>query len=124
MKNSPGSQAPETEALLGENTATQAAGTSYQDDPELQQQHLNLDMGLASQSAPEDSTLQPNSPKDHNLMQISKHEGRKGDTLGLGMVAAGATVRPQRSDCLAAVAMIDSAFIASRCVDMVRDPGE
>jgi hypothetical protein len=82
----PGSQTPETEGLLSENVA--------HEEPVFEQQEIYTSMGLSSQDAAEDGALELTSPKDPNHMQISKTEGRQGDTVGLGLVVGGAAVGP------------------------------
>lgn len=86
MVDVPGSQAPETQALLSENTAH---ADSYRDDPEVEGQQSNLNVELANQAAQEDSTASPKGPNP----VISQGEGRMGDSVGLTLVAGGAAVR-------------------------------
>lgn len=88
------SQALETNALLTENTPQ--AGVSYRDNPEIEQQDLNPSMTLSNQPAAGDS-VELILPQDPGEMQISKPEGRGGDTLGVGLVIGGSLVRPMHT---------------------------
>lgn len=85
-----GYQVPETETRFSENVAH--AGSSYrlEDEQEFEHEDIYLRTGLVSQTTTDNTTKH---------MQLFKAEGRKGDTVGLALVAGGATV----SHCLCSI---------------------
>lgn len=82
-------QVPETELRFSGNAAH--AGSSYQlDEQEFEHEEIYLRTGLVSQTTTDNTTKH---------MQSFKAEGRRGDTVGLALVAGGAAV----SHCLCSI---------------------